>query len=309
MAWSEEYPRKYYSKYKRRQVANDHGWYEVYEVEEGVFCICEPQHFQEVHFYLICGSKRALLFDTGMGFYPIRPLISELYDGEVIVCNSHFHFDHIGSNYAFDKVWAHVDPLVAAVAEHGLPHEAYGSQLEEEMFQFGIPEDLELGNFAAKGYNALPLAEGQIFDLGGRSLEVIFAPGHSQDGVVLYDEENKILFTGDFFYTGALYAFFDNEIFGKSSCEEYYRSAQKLNAMLPEDVRLFCSHNEPVAEGSCLKKLEQALGEVINGSAPKDDEVGKEHVFLEDGTMLAEFPAGVFSIVYAIKEENRKMHE
>ena len=43
----------------------------------------------------------------------------------------------------------------------------------------------------------LPLSEHQIFDLGGRSLEVLFTPGHTPGSVVFLDRKNKFLFAGD----------------------------------------------------------------------------------------------------------------
>ena len=42
-----------------------------------------------------------------------------------------------------------------------------------------------------------PLADGQVFDLGGVTLEVIFFPGHTPGEIVLLDREDRALFTGD----------------------------------------------------------------------------------------------------------------
>ena len=67
-------------------------------------------------------------------------MIEELYSGEIIACNSHFHFDHIASNYEFQPIHVYEDDYVRQVAENGLPKEALGAQLDEEMFQFGYPK-------------------------------------------------------------------------------------------------------------------------------------------------------------------------
>ena len=53
MTWLKEYPREYYQKYEKVQVQNDYGWYQVYRLPGNVYAICEPQHFQEVNFFLI----------------------------------------------------------------------------------------------------------------------------------------------------------------------------------------------------------------------------------------------------------------
>ena len=43
----------------------------------------------------------------------------------------------------------------------------------------------------------LPLKDGQVFDLGGRKIEVIETPGHTPGEIVLLDAANRIVFTGD----------------------------------------------------------------------------------------------------------------
>ena len=236
MTWLKEYPREYYQKYERVQVQSDYGWYQVYRLPGNVYAICEPQHFQEVNFFLIIGERRALLLDTGEGFCPVRPLIEELYSGEIIACNSHFHFDHIASNYEFQPIHVYEDDYVRQVAENGLPKEALGAQLDEEMFQFGYPKNLDAEHFYIKPYETVPVADGHVFDLGGRKIKVLHTPGHSNDCIMLYDEENKILFTGDTFYLGALYAHFDCDEFGHGSVEQYCETMKRLAAEIPEDV-------------------------------------------------------------------------
>ena len=49
-------------------------WFQVYESYEGVYSIVEPFQFQMSISHLIVGQDRALLFDTGMGILPIRPV-------------------------------------------------------------------------------------------------------------------------------------------------------------------------------------------------------------------------------------------
>ena len=41
------------------------------------------------------------------------------------------------------------------------------------------------------------IREGQIFDLGGRRIEIIHTPGHSAGEIVLLHKDYKLLFTGD----------------------------------------------------------------------------------------------------------------
>ena len=43
----------------------------------------------------------------------------------------------------------------------------------------------------------LPLKEGMVFELGGRSIEVIETPGHTSGGCCFLDRKERILFSGD----------------------------------------------------------------------------------------------------------------
>ena len=298
MAWLENYPRKYYKKYEKVDVKNDCGWYEVYRLPGNVYAICEPQHFQEVNIYLIIGKKRAVLLDTGEGFCPLKPLVNELYDGEIFAVNSHFHFDHIGCNHLFQPMHIYDDPYAKAVAENGLPKEALGAQLDEEMFQFGYPKTLNPETFHILPYTYETLSDGQVIDLGDRSLQVIHTPGHSADSIMLYDAANKMLFTGDTFYLGALYAHFDCPEFGRGNVEDYMHSMEKLVREIPQDVKLYCSHNDFIVSWSKLQETAEALRRIHEGKTAGEHQVSISHTYLEDGKNITEYPCDGFSIVY-----------
>lgn len=302
MAWLENYPREYYKKYERVEVKNDYGWYEVYRLPGNVYAIAEPQHFQEVNLFLIIGSEKALLLDTGEGFCPVEPLVRELYDGEIAAANSHFHFDHIGSNHVFQPIYACDDPYVRAVAENGLPKEALGAQLNEEMFQFGYPKALNPETFHILPYKITPVSDGDIIDLGDRSLKVYHTPGHSNDSIMLYDEANKILFTGDTFYAGALYAHFDCDEFGHGSIDDYLKTMNRLAGEIPEDVALYCSHNDFIMPVRKLKETAEALEKIRDAAVSQESkqEVAIGHVYLEGGKPIAEYACDGFSIVYRL---------
>ena len=75
------------------------------------------------------GSERALLLDTGLGIVPVKPLIEELYQGELITVNSHFHFDHIGNNHSFEPVYGYIDACASKVAAAGLRRADVGDQM------------------------------------------------------------------------------------------------------------------------------------------------------------------------------------
>ncbi|MGH9557228.1 MAG: hypothetical protein ACRD2Y_15530, partial [Terriglobales bacterium] len=87
--WCRQLPRPEYKALERVQLED--GWFEVYRIRSGVFAIYEPRQFEEVISYLIVGSKRGLLFDTGLGVGRISEVVRKLTQLPVTVVNSHTH--------------------------------------------------------------------------------------------------------------------------------------------------------------------------------------------------------------------------
>src|SRR5215203_318122 len=92
--------------------ADDQNWFVVSEPSRGVFAIREPLQVDDVRSYLIAGSEKAILVDTGTGVGDIRKIVEQLTDLPVGVVNSHSHWDHIGGNWRFDDIAIH--PLEAS---------------------------------------------------------------------------------------------------------------------------------------------------------------------------------------------------
>lgn len=120
-AWYQALPRPQYKELEQIESADP--WFSVYKLETDLYAIYEPKNFQEVISYLMIGSDRALLLDTGMGIGDIKKVVDSLYSGELIVVNTHSHFDHIGGNHQFPLV--HILNQESAIGrmKNGLPHE------------------------------------------------------------------------------------------------------------------------------------------------------------------------------------------
>ncbi len=297
MSFQEKYPRPYYEKYEEVSVNCRNGWFRVYRLPGNVFAIVEPLHCQEVNSYLIVGDDRALLWDTGEGFFDIKEIAGQLYPGEILAGNSHSHFDHIGCNHLFDKVFAYDDPQSFYTAQKGAPHELFADQLRPEMFIGGFPEGLASGTFFVPPYRIRPVKEGDQIDLGGRLLEVIHTPGHSPDSMMLLDQKHGILFTGDTFYEAALYAHFDCPEFGRSDLKDYLGSMEKIHSRICDIKALYCSHNDLIVGPEKISEAVEAYRHILDGKAGAGMNVDLQHQYLEDGTAIVEYPFAGFSIV------------
>jgi glyoxylase-like metal-dependent hydrolase (beta-lactamase superfamily II) len=252
-------------------------YYTVEHIDEGTIAIGEPRYHQANYSYLILGSERAILFDSGPGVRDIRPVVESLTRLPVTALPSHLHFDHVGNHRRFERV-ALVD----------LPY------LREQV-QGGVftPTDAQHLGFV-EGFEPPPLrvtdwlAPGSEIDLGGRALALVHVPGHTHDSVALLDAGRRQLFTGDYVYEGELYAFLPG-----ASLRDYLATAESLLPRLDEDVRLLTGHRAtppgaPLLRHRDLVDLRDALRGIRDGSLagegwyPRVYPVNEELVLLAD---------------------------
>lgn len=169
----------------------------IVEIAPDTYLISE---YKLVNLFLVIGKRRAALIDTGGGIGPLPEDIRKITELPPVVIVTHGDPDHVGGAGHFAQVYLHPSdweysrrfPLNnelrkwfvktrAPVRNPGCEQEIAALVPQQEL---PTPEYLELN-------------EGVVFDLGGRTLEVIHTPGHSPGSVCLLDKENRLLFTGD----------------------------------------------------------------------------------------------------------------
>lgn len=271
--WCKELPRPEYKTLTRVEASDP--WFEVYRIRPGVFAIYEPHQFQEVISYLITGRKSALLFDTGMGISHIRKVVEHLTNLPVAVLNSHTHPDHIGGNYEFRTILGEkIDYTQKNTA--GYSSAVVGDWVIGENICGTLPT-----HFDAHHYSIRPFAisefvhDEQIIELGDRHLQILFTPGHTPDSICLFDQTNRLLFTGDTFYPGPIYLFAP-----ETDLKAYEKSVSRLAALRSKVDLLLPAHNVPVASPEKLIELQSALKEIEKGTAHyKMEENVREYEF------------------------------
>ncbi|WP_309670245.1 MBL fold metallo-hydrolase [Gemmatimonas sp.] len=243
-------------------------WYHVRAVEPFVFAIIEPYQFQEVISWLIVGSQRALLFDSGLGMMPIKPVVMQLTSLPVTVINSHTHFDHVGGNADFADVRAMSTPFTTARMA-GDAHASVASEVSPTALCGNRPPGLDTATFRSRPWSAASrIGDGTRFDLGGRVLEVLATPGHTPDAIALLDRTNGLLWTGDSFYAGPIWLFMP-----ETDLEAYQRSMDRLAALVPSLRRVLPAHNVTSVAPSVLARVPKAIRDVrtgrLRGSTPE----------------------------------------
>ena len=266
-AWYTDLPRPIYSTLERVAVQDD--WFEVYRIRDGIYAIYEPGHFQEVISYLVLGREKALLIDTGLGIGDIRSVVRQLTRLPVEVMNTHSHFDHIGGNHQFETVYILNHPTAVRRLQLGASHQELAGEVTPGANAKPYPAGFDPERYTIPPCRFGTVEEGHIFDLGGRKLWVIYTPGHSDDSVMLAEDEEKLLFTGDTFYPASLYVFFASADPVEQLVETYRRTMEQLAARY-SDYTLICSHNEPLRGGEFLGRTARAFAEIQAGRQPDE---------------------------------------
>ena len=257
--WWDALPHPQWQAFER--VDDGQGWFEIYRVRPHIYALYEAGQFEEVISFLILGEERALLFDTGLGIGDIRAQVTALTDLEIVVLNSHSHYDHVGGNYQFETVWGRDTPFTRD-RMRGLDHAAVAEAVSEGWIWKPLPAGFKRGDYVSRPWNIeRVIDEGSQIDLGGVSLEVLFTPGHAPDCISLLDRHRRLLFTGDTFYLAPLYAHLDG-----SNLEDYLASSAKLAALAEDVDTLVTSHNIPTASAGYLQALHAALESIVSGS-------------------------------------------
>ena len=81
-------------------------WFTVDRIDEDTYIISEYRHWEETHCYLLNGSGRSLLIDTGLGICNIYDEVVKLADQPVTAVATHIHWDHIGGHKYFPDFYA-----------------------------------------------------------------------------------------------------------------------------------------------------------------------------------------------------------
>jgi glyoxylase-like metal-dependent hydrolase (beta-lactamase superfamily II) len=105
-------------------------------------------------------------------------------------------------------------------------------------------------------------------------LQVVYTPGHSPGSVCLLDRKNRILFTGDTFFPGPLYAHPADV-----NIEDYIDSIKKMESLLGEYDYVCSGHNDPWVKSEVIARVSKAFSEIMNGKGEyaEDKELRRYH--------------------------------
>ena len=162
-------------------VAQD--WYEVQHLSDGISLIREKHvaHWLRCNIWHLRGRDRDLIIDTGLGLRPLTREIAQLTERPITAIMTHSHFDHAGGLHQFNDRCGHraeADIIASPTSANTVADTGY---LRADTFT-ALPYE----GFSHDSYVVRPapltglLDEGDVIDLGDRTLRVFHLPGHSR---------------------------------------------------------------------------------------------------------------------------------
>jgi glyoxylase-like metal-dependent hydrolase (beta-lactamase superfamily II) len=195
--------------------------------------------------FLVRGTKRYALIDSGQGRGALRDYLSQFTGGlPLVTIWTHSHGDHIGQ----------ADQFIAESTEYvGAADRAATADFLERRgaTRQQIADHLK------------PVSAGTKVDIGDRALEIITVPGHTPGSLVVLDPATGNLFTGDTFGNNSnlppdvLWMQWPAE----PPLDQYFAAVRTGRLMLGDRVKLIMTgHNDrPLVGTGYLDNLETAL--------------------------------------------------
>ncbi len=228
-------------------------WFTVDKLDGQTYVISEYRHWEETHCYLLNGSERSLLIDTGLGISNIYDEVRRITDKSVAAAATHVHWDHIGGHKYFSEIYAHGEELGWLNGHFPLTIETVREMVLDRC---DIPEDFDVSSYELfRGTPSRVLEDHDVIDLGGRSVEVLHTPGHSPGHMCFWEKDRGYLYTGDLVYKDVLFAYYPS-----TDPEAYLESLEKI-AVLPVK-RVLPAHHSLDIQTELIRRMRDALREL-----------------------------------------------
>ena len=229
-------------------------WFTVEKIDAQTFAISEYKHWEETHCYLLLGTERAVLIDTGLGVANIRKVVENLTDLPVTAITTHAHWDHIGGHKYFPNFAVHEDEVTWISEQFPIPLQVVKKNLTLKPCEF--PTGFCLDDYQIfKGNPSSVLHDGDLIDLGNRTLQLIHTPGHSPGHCCFYEQDRGWLYSGDLIYKGCLYAFYPT-----TDPQLFYNSVKRIQKY--KISRILPGHHQLSIPVSMIDKIEGAFAQI-----------------------------------------------
>ena len=220
-----------------------------------------------VYMYLVTGTERAALVDTGLGMSgDLDKVVKRLTDKPVICLVTHCDPDHAGSAALFDDVrMSSRDQIlmdngsIAKMARFGTAQAVADDKALIRSFKKHMVK--------AETFPYKNIEGGEIFDLGGRTLVAVPLPGHTEGSMCFWNREENYCLVGDAVANvNAPVMFFEK----CRSLEEYRDNLIRFLAEVGDECQLYTGHNEKALTLEMIPEILFLCDEVLAGKTQND---------------------------------------
>ena len=184
---------------------------------------------ENIYIYYDEQSLDACIIDPGGSFEKIREFVNSKKLKVKSVILTHGHADHIGALQEIIDHYKDIEVIAAKREKKILNSPAYNLTIN-----FGMKNT----SFEATRY----VEDGDIYQIGGKTIKFIVTPGHTSGSMCVFDGE--IMFTGDTLFEGSI----GRTDLPTGSYQEMENSLKKLSQM-NEDIIILPGHGEQSSIG------------------------------------------------------------
>ncbi len=216
--------------------------------------------------YIVEGDAKAMLIDTGTKCEKLNEVVRKITKKPILVVITHMHGDHAGNMDQFGEVYMH--PADSVLLKQVKPY----------------PGKIHY------------VTNGQIFDLGGKKLEICHMPAHTPGSIVILDRKEGNCYSGDAFGSGQVWL----QLKPYATMKTYINSCRTMEKLMDEGInKVYCGHYPYVKKAydkSYITDMRK-LAESLDSGTQKDAKPFDRKVSIGcDHPMIATL--GPASIVY-----------
>lgn len=202
--------------------------------------------------YLLEGDEHALLIDLGCGAGNLRRCAAQLTKKTLTTAVTHRHPDHVGACGEFGFYYAGRRDCTRL----------YDMMCAPLFRRKMIPENLSFHASAAKAAEVIPMDEGMVFDLGGRTVRTESIPGHTRGSMMFIDDDSRMIFTGDD-VNPCLWM----HLPGCTTLKEWLSGAHKVQGYLEKGYRAFYGHGDGIQTLEQVNRTIHLAEEIVSAAA------------------------------------------